>query len=97
MPFGNEFLYNHPACLLGVFNWDERVKMVSGRRQVVRKTLPSCLKYTFDIIRENGGASHIPGSVGASVSRVLSQRPDLSSLSKENRETTQCTDHIKAN
>lgn len=42
MPFGNEFLYNHPACLLGAFNWDKRAEIVSGWRQVVRRICFLC-------------------------------------------------------
>lgn len=42
IPFGNEFLYNHPACLLGAFNWDKRAEIVSGWRQVVRRICVLC-------------------------------------------------------
>lgn len=88
MPFGDEFLYNHPACLLGVFNWDKRVEMVSGRRQVVRRICFLCWIIHLTLLERIEKQRHIHGlgwNVGA-----------WSSLIKVNRETTKCIDHIKA-
>lgn len=88
MPFGDEFLYNHPACLLGVFNWDERVEMVSGRRQVVRRICFLCWIIHLTLLERIEKQRHIHGlgwNVGA-----------WSSLIKANRETTKCIDRIKA-
>lgn len=106
MPFGNEFLYNHPACLLAVFNWDKSSDcgwVEAGSESNMLSLLNYALAFTW----RNWKTHHIHAFDWNAALRayvlilfVLSARDlryRLPSLIVENIETTKCIDPIKEN